>query len=91
MTHRDPLINTKTHKRAGASFGPLDQHQRTAFAVDYGTSTANVVLLTKGWLSYQQLRDAWAWNVEVRHHKKFDEKGLADLFNEMVKYSNRRL
>jgi hypothetical protein len=49
----------------------------------------NVVLLTKGWISYAKLRDAWGWNLEVRHHRRFDEKGMHALFNEMVKYSVR--
>jgi len=47
----------------------------------------NVVILTRGWLSYAKLREAWAWNIEVRHHSRFDERGMQDLFNEMVKYA----
>lgn len=49
----------------------------------------NVILLTRGFLSYQNLRDAWAWNTEFRQHGRFDERGMQDLFNEMVKYAVR--
>ena len=47
----------------------------------------NVILLTRGWLSYENLRDAWGWNTEIRQHNRFDERGMSDLFNEMVKYA----
>ncbi len=47
----------------------------------------NVIVLTKGFLSYAKLREAWAWNMEARQHSKFNERGMQDLFNEMVKYA----
>jgi hypothetical protein len=49
----------------------------------------NVVLLTRGWLSYKQLRAAWGANVEIRQHSDFRPKGLHALFSEMVKYATR--
>ncbi len=49
----------------------------------------NCIVLTRGWLSYAELREAWGYNIEIREHKRFDEKGMYALFNEMVKYSVR--
>jgi len=50
---------------------------------------ANGIMLTKGWLSYKNLRAAWGFDFEVRQHTDFSEKGMHNLFNEMVKYSVR--
>ncbi len=49
----------------------------------------NGILLTDSWLSYRELREAWGCNIEMRQHSRFDEKGMRDLFNEMVKYAVR--
>lgn len=49
----------------------------------------NVVLLTRGWVSYKALREAWGANVEIRQHSNFSERGLHGLFAEMVKYAVR--
>ncbi len=47
----------------------------------------NVILLTRDWLDYKALRAQWAFNVEIKQHTQFDDGGMADLFNEMIKYS----
>lgn len=49
----------------------------------------NVILLTKGWLSYWKLRNVWGFDMEIRQHNQFGEKGMTALFNEMVKYAVR--
>lgn len=49
----------------------------------------NCIVLTRGWLSYKALRAAWGCNIEITEHKRFDEKGMYGLFNEMVKYAVR--
>ena len=49
----------------------------------------NCIVLTRGWLNYAALRKAWGFDIEIRQHSRFDEKGMYGLFNEMVKYSVR--
>lgn len=47
----------------------------------------NFVLLTKRWLSYRELRKVWGYDVHVRKHSDFSERGLHKLFSELVKYA----
>lgn len=49
----------------------------------------NVIMLTRGRLDFWKVREAWGCNIEMREHQVFTEKGLHELFNEMVKYSMR--
>ena len=51
----------------------------------------NVILLTSGFLDYGELREHWGFNVEIRKHADFSDRGMAGLFNEMIKYACRSL
>ena len=47
---------------------------------------ANGILLTSGWLDYAKLREKWGFDIEIREHHDFSDRGMAGLFNEMIKY-----
>ena len=49
----------------------------------------NIIMLTRSRLDFWAMRKAWGCNIEMREHKEFTEKGMRDLFNEMVKYGMR--
>ncbi len=51
----------------------------------------NFILLTHGWLDYAALREAWGCNLHITEHQDFTDRGMAGLFNEMIKYGTRAL
>jgi hypothetical protein len=49
----------------------------------------NVLLLTRGWFDYKGFQAAFGCSLKVRQHDRFDDIGIARLFNEIIKYSTR--
>ena len=52
----------------------------------------NVILLTRGFLSYKNVYDSWGgFNLHLKRHLQFDDEGMSGLFNEVVKYGTRAM
>ncbi len=51
----------------------------------------NFIFLATGRINFGQLRAHWGFDVHIRQHHDFDDRGMADLFNEMIKYGVRAL
>ena len=51
----------------------------------------NFIFCTTGRLDYEALRAHWEFNIHIDQHHNFTDDGMADLFNEMIKYGLRSL
>ena len=83
--YRDRFVRTKKFRHVGSI--AVGEEPLSA-ARDWNVHL-NVIFLTRGFLSYKNARAAWGCNIELREHKLFSEKGMHDLFNEMIKYGTR--
>ena len=81
--YRDRFVRTKKFRHVGS----LAVGEEPLSADRDWNVHLNVIFLTRGWLSYKNVRAAWGCNIEIREHRLFSEKGMHDLFNEMIKYS----
>ena len=46
----------------------------------------NAIVLASGWLDFWKIRAKWGADIEMRLHEDFSDRGMAGLFNEMLKY-----
>ena len=51
----------------------------------------NFIVLTRGWLDWKAMRKSWGCDLHVEEHHDFTDRGMAGLFNEMIKYGTRAL
>ncbi|MCH8059341.1 MAG: hypothetical protein IIA11_02670 [Proteobacteria bacterium] len=77
----------KNKKNKFGHDGSLVIQEDPLSAAHYWNVHLNVIMLTRSRLDFWAVREAWGCNIEMREHQVFTEKGMHNLFNEMVKYS----
>lgn len=81
--YRDRFVRTKKFGHVGSL---VVGEEPLSAARDWNVHL-NAIMLTRGRLSYRDVRAAWGCNIELREHRLFTEAGMHGLFNEMVKYA----
>lgn len=90
--YRDKIVRAQLGKQNKfGHVGSLVIQEDPKSAHDDWNVHLNGIILSKGFLSYKELRAAWGCNIEIRQHKMRRspaqlEHDLHALFNEMIKY-----